>query len=140
MSSFKSLDIRVPPLELKENSELECWTDFITRFEVALINTSLSITPTTTTSESKGTNLGSSGSTESKSQLDLDDADYRRGGLLLNSIGTEGYKIFTKWKIMVRDISYNDLVARYTAEFTKNRTFLLPGISFLIWSSWEVRQ
>ena len=130
MSSFKSLDIRVPPLELKENSELECWTDFITRFEVALINTSLSITPTTTTSESKGTNLGSSGSTESKSQLDLDDADYRRGGLLLNSIGTEGYKIFTKWKIMVRDISYNDLVARYTAEFTKKQNIFVTRYKF----------
>ena len=139
MSSFKSLDIRVPPLELKENSELECWTDFITRFEVALINTSLSITPTTTTSESKGTNPGSSGSTESKSQLDLGDADYRRGGLLLNSIGKKGYKIFTKWKILVRDISCNDLVARYTAEFTKKQNIFVTRYK-LIWSSWEVRQ
>ena len=85
-------------------------------------------------------NPRSSGSTESKSQLDLGDADYRRRGLLLSSIGTKGYKTFTKWKILVRDISYIDLVDRYTAEFTKKKQNIFVTRYKLIWSSWEVRQ
>lgn len=123
MSRFKSLDIRVPPLELKENSELECWTDFITRFEVALINTSLAILPT-------GITPSSSDESKSSSSAQGDDSDYRRGGLLLNCIGDEGYKIFTKWKIQVKDISYQNLVTRYRAEFDKKQNIFVTRFKF----------
>lgn len=127
MSAFKSLDIRIPPLELKDNSELECWTDFITRFEVALINTNLSIIPTQS-NVSQGSESGTSG--DSKAKDKVDDADYRRGGLLLNSIGNDGYKIFTRWKIQVKDISYQDLIARYAAEFTKKQNIFVTRFRF----------
>lgn len=123
------MEIRVPPLELKESSELECWTDFITRFEVALINTSLAITPAIGNTISTDDSAGTSG-TESQGKPKVDDSDYRRGGLLLNCIGNDGYKIFTKWKLLVKDISYRDLTARYTAEFTKKQNIFVTRYKF----------
>lgn len=125
MSAVKGIEIKIPPLVIKENSELECWNDFITRFEVALINTNLAIpiqSSTTTTTEETGES--------SKAALVVNDSDYRRGGLLLNSIGSDGYKIFSKWKISVRDISYDNLVTRYTAEFTKKQNIFVTRFKF----------
>ena len=37
------MDVKIPPLVLKENSEMECWREFILRFEIALINTNIAI-------------------------------------------------------------------------------------------------
>lgn len=43
MASLKGVEICVPLLGLKENCELKCWRDFILRFEISLINTSLAL-------------------------------------------------------------------------------------------------
>ena len=104
---IKGVELGVPQLELKNNSELECWRDFIERFEIALINTNLAIEPEGIENKTES-KPGSSGAT-STGMADVEN-DFRRGGLLLNAIRQEGYKMFTKWKIAARDISYANLI------------------------------
>ena len=41
--SNKSMDAKIQPLVLKDNAEIECWREFILRFEIALINTNIAI-------------------------------------------------------------------------------------------------
>ena len=138
MSALKGVELRVPPLELKENSELECWRDFILRFEIALINTNLSITGSNTATATTKVKIGeSSGDAEAKAQAKAEaeaviaDMDSRRGGLLLNTIGPEGYRIFTKWNILAKDILYSDLRRRFEEKFTGRQNLFITRHRFL---------
>jgi hypothetical protein len=119
MASQKGLELRVPPLELKENCELECWRDFILRFEIALINTTLA--------------LGSppNGANSSEQAAHEDQLNFKRGGMLLNSIGNDGYRIFTRWKIAAKDIRYDNLVGRYEDQFTGKQNLFVTRHRFL---------
>ena len=123
MASHKSLEVRIPPLELKENCQLECWRDFLLRFEIALINTSLALGITLADNVSKGET-----STKEARENEL---DFRRGGMLLNSIGPDGYRIFTKWKIAAKDIKYTNLVERYEEQFTGRQNLFITRHKFL---------
>ena len=130
MASLKGVEVRIPPLELKENSELECWRDFILRFEIALINTNLSTNEDVLSSD---TAKSESSTSKSKEQMETmkQNLDFRRGGLLLNTIGSEGYRIFTKWNIPAKEISFNDLVARYEEKFTNRQNLFITRHRFL---------
>ena len=37
------MDVKIPSLVLKENSEIKCWGEFIFCFEITLINTNIAI-------------------------------------------------------------------------------------------------
>jgi hypothetical protein len=124
MAGIKGVELKIPALELKENSELECWRDFIQRFEIALINTNLAIIHIQSSEESS-----SSKKPTAVEQIEL---EFKRGGLLLNSIGTEGYRIFTKWKISAADIRYSDLVARFEEKFTDRQNLFITRHRFLM--------
>ena len=39
--SSKSIAVKIPPLVLKGNVEMECWREFILCFEIALTNTNI---------------------------------------------------------------------------------------------------
>jgi len=82
---------------------------------------------------SKKSEDSSSSSSESSGSSGPDERelDFRRGGLLLNSIGAEGYRIFSKWKIPATDISYCDLVKRYEAQFNKRQNLFITRHRFL---------
>lgn len=122
MAAIKGVELRIPPLELKENSELECWRDFIQRFEIALINTNLATIRTPSSGES------SSKKADANEEIDF---EFKRGGLLLNSIGAEGYRVFTKWKIAAADIRYTDLVARFEEKFMGRQNLFITRHRFL---------
>jgi hypothetical protein len=126
MAGFKGLELRIPILELKENSELECWRDFLQRFEIAVINTNLAIIRPATGDSS------SSKPSTSEAQAAGGDLEFRRGGLLLNSIGSEGYRIFTKWKINAADINYSDLVRRFEEKFAGRQNLFITRHRFFI--------
>lgn len=129
MASLKGVEVRIPPLELKENSELECWRDFILRFEIALINTNLSVNEDTSTIKKNKEESSASSSEQADIEKNL---DFRRGGLLLNTIGAEGYRIFTKWNISAKDISFTDLVARFEAKFAGRQNLFITRHRFLM--------
>ena len=130
MASLKGVELRVPPLELKENSELECWRDFILRFEIALINTNLSLTGDNTAAALTDKKPESSGDAEASEALKKD-TDFRRGGLLLNTIGPEGYRFFTKWNIAAKDILFSNLRERYEEKFTGRQNIFITRHRFL---------
>jgi len=125
--SVKGVEVSIPPLVLVENSELECWENFLLRFEIALINTNLAINDPTNAEEiaKKESSSGSSSKSALSSEEIKESNEYKRGGLLLNSIGEEGYRIFTKWNLRATDIKYTDLVGRYRAQFEKKQNLFV---------------
>lgn len=130
MASLKGVEIRIPPLELKENSELECWREFILRFEIALINTNLALHESTRETESGKHAVSGSSSQRDPEEIERG-LDFRRGGLLLNSIGAEGYRIFTKWNIGAERILYSDLKKRYEEQFAGRQNLFITRHRFL---------
>lgn len=127
MTGLKGVELRIPPLELKENSELECWRDFLLRFEIAIINTNLA-TPRPPRNPSDAS--VSKEVVKQEAERELEDLEFRKGGLLLNSIGAEGYRIFTKWKIAAANIRYSDLVARFEQKFTGRQNLFITRHRF----------
>lgn len=116
----KGIDVRIPPLVLKENSELECWKKFILRFEIGLISTNMAIVA-----------IDSSKTLSTQEKADEKNKDYKRGGLLLNTIGEEGYRIFASWNIAAADISYNDIAGRFEDRFQLRQNLFVTRHRFL---------
>lgn len=116
----KGIDVRIPPLVIKENSELECWKNFMLRFEIGLINTNMAIIAT-----------DSSKTLSSEEKSENKKIDYKRGGLLLNTIGEEGYKIFASWNIAAADISYEEIVGRFEERFLSRQNLFVTRHRFL---------
>lgn len=123
-------DIRIPPLSLKENSELECWNEFILRFEIALINTPLALTTFPGQSDDSRGKSKAASSTERDEALE-EQNDFKRGGLLLNSIGDDGYRIFTRWNIKAHEIRYTNLINRFQTQFKERQNIFITRHRFL---------
>ena len=124
--SNKCIDVTIPPLVLKENAEMECWREFILRFEIALINTNIAI--------SKDNQITSLSKEEkAKAIVEEELKDFKRGGLLINSIGDEGYRIFARWNIPASAISYrqSELVGRFKERFESRQNLFVTRHRFL---------
>ena len=80
------------------------------------------------TIEQKG---GATPSTSEQAALKQDE-DFRRGGLLLNTIGLDGYRIFTRWNIPAKDMLYSDLIKRFEEKFTGRQNIFITRHRFLM--------
>ena len=77
----------------------EDWEDFKERFQISVACVK----------------IGAEEATEPGDKAVL--VDHRKGCMLLDCIGEEGFKIFKTWGIKVDDIRYSDLLQRFDTHF-----------------------